>query len=162
MKVDHGKEFEKDLNSDFKDLYLRFPISWDRELDSFDAGNIIGARECDFKLAIRSDTPGRPWVIHIECKASIKHRSFNAPSAKSDLLKAPQLAKLRLAKRCGKIPLIFFKSIPADTIEIWTLTGIDWDRKTRPSAKPAQLYSSAEELIHTFLRKGHVDSPLLD
>lgn len=118
-KYDHGKAFEKEVHDAFRSLYLKHPIRWDRIVDSHDAGNIVKSTDSDFKLTIASSKPGYPLVFCIECKASIDFDSLADNGARRSLIRAPQLARMRLAMRAGMTGLYFFKSMGTGYIEVW-------------------------------------------
>lgn len=115
----HGKAFEKLVHDAFRSLYETYPILWERVLDTHDAGNIVRKADSDFKLMVKSDTPGRPWLYHIECKASIRFNSLTDGGARRSLIKPDQIAKLRLAIRAGAGALILFHSVNQGIIEVW-------------------------------------------
>lgn len=122
--VKHGKEFEKLVSNAVGKLYLEYPSLWERVLDSHDAGNIVRKADCDFKLIVRSQTHGAPWVFHIECKASVKYSSLSDKGAAKSLVKAEQAAKLRIAHRAGIHGMILFHDVNAERVEVWNAAAV--------------------------------------
>lgn len=121
--VKHGKEFEKLVHEAFRKLPLTYPILWERVVDTHDAGNIISARDCDFKLVAK----GR--VLHIECKASTRYEHLH-----KNLIKGSQWGKFRLADRAGVEVQIWFHSVKTGEVQIW-----DWKDAQKANGKTASL-----------------------
>ena len=117
--VKHGKVFEKHVHEAFRKLHLTYPILWERVIDTHDAGNIISARDCDFKLV----RDGR--VMHIECKASTRYEHLH-----KSLVKPPQWGKFRLAARAGVKVKVWFHSVKTGWVEVW-----DWDAAQEANGK---------------------------
>lgn len=119
LDIRHGKEFEKEVHEAFRPLYLKYPIRWERVLDTYDAGSMVRKADCDFKITVNSGIMGRPWVINIECKASRKHTSLQDGGALRSLIKSDQIATMRIALRSGVLGQYWFKSVETGRIEIW-------------------------------------------
>lgn len=127
----HGKNFEKAVNEAFKPLPTKYPIRWERVVDSHDVGSLIRASDCDFKLTVKSESYGRPYLFYIECKASINYTSLTNGGALRQLIKPNQVAKMRLAARAGCAILYFFNSVLENTVEVWNGKQINeaWEQK---------------------------------
>lgn len=128
-KIDHGKKFEKLVHDAARHLPEKYPILWERVIDSHDAGNLVRAADCDFKLVIRAGPPseeqlGRPWLYHIECKASTKYNSLADKGAVKALMKPGQIAKLRIARRAGVGGMVWFHSVSRGLIEVWNAVKV--------------------------------------
>lgn len=115
----HGKEFEKEVHEQFRKLYLKYPCTWERVVDSHDAGNIVRQADCDFKLTVKSPRDGAPWVFNIECKASVKYLSLADGGACRKLIKSDQIALMRIARRAGVGGVYMFKSTVTGIVEVW-------------------------------------------
>lgn len=151
--ISHGKAFEKWLHDEFRGLHAKYPIRWERVVDTHDAGNLMGAVDADFKLTINSGLSGRPWVFYLECKASVKFQSLSAPRALRGLVKGPQFSRLRLAQRAGALSIILFQEVATGKIEVWPIHLIPWDEKPRKwGAEPPMIFNTAVELIRPFVR----------
>lgn len=116
----HGKKFEKDVDDLFRDVYTRLPMTWERVVDSHTAGNLIRKADADFKLVMQSDNKGQPWLHHVECKCSVNFNSLADGGALKSLVKATQIAKMRISERAGVFVWYWFKSEKTGLIELWT------------------------------------------
>lgn len=115
----HGKEFEKLCDSAFGPLETKFPIIWERILDSASVGNVIRTAEGDFRLRVRSPDQGQIFEFLIECKASVVENSFNR--CFRSLIKPDQLPLMRKHRRAGVVCIYLFQAVNNKEIEIWTL-----------------------------------------
>lgn len=121
----HGKKFEAEVHSAFRDLFSRYPGEWKRTVDSAAAGNVIGKADGDFELTVKSPVYGCPYRFRIECKASIRYTSL-AQGYRS-LVKSHQNAKMILTERTGAVGVFLFCSVNTGEVEIWEarrLTGL--------------------------------------
>lgn len=127
----HGKAFEKAIHEAVRNLNATLPIMWERVIDSHDAGNLIRNADCDFKLTVKSSSPGRPWVFHIECKASVKFPSLASNGARRSLIKGDQIGKMRLCERAGAHGIFLFLDVRAGVVEVWDAPAVieAWGKK---------------------------------
>ena len=92
----HGHEFEGLCHAAFNPLEKKYPIKWERIIDSRAAGNIIRDAEGDFRLKINErQLAGLSYDFVIECKASVVENSFNR--CFRSLIGSNQLALMRKA-----------------------------------------------------------------
>lgn len=119
----HGKELERDCTAAFGDLYKSFPCRWERTLDSGAAGNIVRNADSDFRLLVRSNWSGRPFLFYIECKASKQGKLF--ANYFRSLVKANQNASLAAARRGGAEAFVIYRDCMYDRIEIWRARDIN-------------------------------------
>lgn len=113
----HGKELERDCTAAFGDLYKSFPCRWERTLDSGAAGNIVRNADSDFRLLVRSNWSGRPFLFYIECKASKQGKPF--ANYFRSLVKGNQNASLAAARRGGAEAFVIYRDCILNQIEIW-------------------------------------------
>ncbi len=113
----HGKEFEKDCNKAFKDLYTKFNCRWERTVDSAGAGNLIRSADSDFRLLIKSAYVGCPVVIYIECKASKSGIPFQRYFR--SLVKSNQNAAMKGVRRAGAVAIVLYKDELKERITSW-------------------------------------------
>lgn len=124
-RIDHGKKFERELSDAARDMKIvtRWPVLWERVMDSAGAGRVIRKADADFKLTVKSADHGRPYLFNIECKASTETETF-AKGFRS-LIKSDQSAKMRIAHRAGVIGIYLFKDAIHNMIEVWYSKVID-------------------------------------
>ena len=115
--IRHGKEFERACNAAFSKLYMRFPIRWERVLDTGAAGNLVRKADSDYRILQRSDIEGQPFMTYVECKASVQGKDFR--NIFRSLVKGEQNASLQMARRAGAQACVFYKDIQYGVIEVW-------------------------------------------
>lgn len=115
----HGKAFENMVNDAFRPLEIKYPIVWERVIDSAAANNLIRDAESDFRLRIKSEQAGRPFEFLVECKASVLENSFNR--CFRSLIKKNQLPLMRKAARAGCACIYLFHSVNNKEIEVWSM-----------------------------------------
>lgn len=136
-KLDHGKQFEQHVAQCFKRLHLTMPCRWERVTDTYVAGNFIDAKEGDFRLTIKSDRRGTPWMFAIECKASILDATF-ASNFRS-LCKGAQIGQMNLVMRAGVLGLFMFHRVQDGKVEFWdgrTICGAYPEKRVKLMAEP--------------------------
>lgn len=117
VDTSHGKVFERYFSTETASLDQKLPITIERVIDSAAAGSVIRGADCDFKLTIRGEKPGRPYHFLLEMKASVRFDTFG-PGFK-ELIDSSQLARMKKAERAGSIGLYLFYSIPTGMVEVW-------------------------------------------
>lgn len=111
----HGKEFERICTDAFKHLYMRYNCRWERTIDSAAANAIIRAADSDFRLLVKSDRQGTPYLFYVECKASKQGKPFT--SLFRSLVKSGQNASMHAARRGGAEAFVLYYDMTAETIE---------------------------------------------
>lgn len=123
--TDHGKAFERKLHDAFRQLYLKHPCTWERVIDSHEAGNIVRKADADFKLIVKSGLPGRPFAFNIEAKASVVVDTWQGSCEFRSFIKPNQVAKMRIAERAGVCGVYLFQAVRLDHIEVWPARPIN-------------------------------------
>lgn len=150
--LSHGKELERDLAAEMIPLSKKHPCVWERVVDSGTAGNIIRDADCDFKLVVRSEEIGLPFLFWIECKASVNHDTFVTGFRK--LVKTNQLALMRIGERAGACGFYMFRSVKLQKIEIWSLQDIAaWYYQKRVTMLSEPKFVFADRRLPEFCEK---------
>jgi hypothetical protein len=167
--VSHGKEFEKDCTAVFGHLYMQFFCRWERTLDSGAAGNIVRNADSDFRLLVKSEWSGRPYLFYVECKASKQGKPFE--NYFRSLVKPNQNASLHAARRGGAEAFVLYRDLVMDQIQVWRGRDVNeyYGHKRQPilaspafqfmnsqlanfavlaASKPAELLAALEDAPH--------------
>lgn len=113
-----GKQFERMLTDVFEELRKKYPITWERVVDSYEAGNLLRKPDADFKLMMFDNVRGKPFMFWIEAKASGQYQFFG--ECFRSMIKADQVAKMRLGERAGAYGMYWFHSLITGEIEVWS------------------------------------------
>ena len=122
LDITHGKQFERELSQAFNGLDRKYPVKFTRILDTAGAGNIVRAADTDFKLMVSSGQPGRPFVFHFECKATVRDIDFTG--AFRSFVKPHQNAAMAMAERAGACGAYLFKHVNKNLIEVWNAHSV--------------------------------------
>lgn len=118
---DLGKVFEREVHDAFRFLSDTLPVKWERPVDSHEAGNLVRAQDCDFKLTVKSQRPGQPYQFYFECKTSTQYASLKDGGAVKSVLRGAsgQVGRLRKCQRAGIIVLYLFHQPRTQRVELW-------------------------------------------
>lgn len=136
----HGHEFEGLCNDAFNPLEKKYPIKWERIIDSRAAGNIIRDAEGDYRLKISAKQiagAGLSYDFVIECKASVVENSFNR--CFRSLIGSNQLALMRKEARAGAVCIYLFHSVNNREIEVWSMKQLResyYEKRTEFTGEP--------------------------
>lgn len=137
----HGHEFEGLCNAAFNPLEKKYPIKWERIIDSRAAGNIIRDAEGDFRLKINErQLAGLSYDFVIECKASVVENSFNR--CFRSLIGSNQLALMRKEARAGAVCIYLFHSVNNREIEVWSMKQLRdsyYEKRTEFTGEPVYI-----------------------